>query len=290
MRTAERAILSRYDYRKRSNQFAFAIVCLVIATMVFTMIYPIAVTFMNSFKTTQEVNSFPPKFLPESWKLDNFTEGWRYMDIPHFMGNTFKIFAGNMVVTIFVLGLASFALSRLNLPYRKGIYLFFLMTLFIPPSTYIVPNFVNLKDLGLLNTFFAFWLPAGASAFNLLLLKSFFDNLHHEMFEAARMDGASDWRSFTTIALPLSVPIFSTLAIFVFSAVWNDWFWPSLVMHGDPNYPLATAIYKKVIAARGLKLNVKFAILAMTAVPPMIVFLIFQRYIMGGLQIGGVKG
>ena len=290
MRAAERAILSRYDYRKTSNKIAFALVCLVIAAMVLTMIYPIAVTFMNSFKTTVEVNSFPPKFLPESWKPDNFKEGWRYMDIPHFMGNTFKIFAGNMIVTIFALGLASFALSRLNLPYRRAIYLFFLMTLFIPPSTYIVPNFVNLKDLGLLNTFFAFWLPAGASAFNLLLLKSFFDNIHHEMFEAARIDGASDWRSFTRIALPLSVPIFSTLAIFVFSAVWNDWFWPSLVMHGDPNYPLATAIYKKVIAARGLKLNVKFAILAMTTIPPMIVFLIFQRYIMGGLQIGGVKG
>jgi len=290
LKNAERTILSRYDYRKTSNKFAFTLVCLVILLMVFSMLYPIAVTFMNSFKTTQEVNSFPPKFLPEAFKWDNYKSGLDYMNIPHFMGNTFKIFAGNMVVTIFVLGLASFALSRLNLPYRKGIYLFFLMTLFIPPSTYIVPNFVNLKDLGLLNTFFAFWLPAGASAFNLLLLKSFFDNIHHEMFEAARIDGASDWRSFTTIALPLSIPIFSTLAIFVFSTVWNDWFWPSLVMHGDPNYPLATAIYKKVILAKGLKLNVKFAILAMSSIPPMIVFLIFQRFIIGGLQVGGVKG
>jgi multiple sugar transport system permease protein len=164
------------------------------------------------------------------------------------------------------------------------------MTLFIPPSTYIVPNFVNLKDLGLMNSFFAFWLPAGASAFNMLLLKSFFDDINNELFEASRIDGASDWYGFTRIALPLALPIVSTLAIFIFSTAWNDWFWPSLVMHGDNHYPMATGIYKQVIQARGLKLNIKFAILSMVSVPPMIIFLVFQRFILRGLHLGGVKG
>jgi multiple sugar transport system permease protein len=165
-----------------------------------------------------------------------------------------------------------------------------MMTLFIPPTTYIIPNFVNLKDLGLMNSFAAFWLPAGANAFFLLLLKNFFDDIHYEIFEAARIDGASDWRSFIQIALPLSVPIFSTLAIFIFSSSWNDWFWPSLIMHNDSHYPLATAIYKYVINAKGLALNIRFAILTMVMIPPIVVFLVFQKYIMRGLHLGGVKG
>ncbi|SEC03716.1 carbohydrate ABC transporter permease [Paenibacillus sp. GP183] len=288
----ERGILSRYDTRRKANWIGFFLVLCVIILMVFTMLYPILFTFFNSFKGLVEINSFPPHLLPQDWHWENFREGWQYLNLPHFLGNTLAIFAGNMVATMFVLGLASFSMSRLSYPYRKAVYFFFLLTLFIPPSTYIVPNFVNLKDLGLLNTFWAFWLPAGASAFYLLLLKSFFDSLHLELFEAARIDGASEWRSFLQIALPLSAPIMSTLAIFVFASAWNDWFWPSLVMHGDPKYPLATAIYKKVVSGSvtGLKLNVKFAILSMVMLPPIAVFLIFQRFIIRGLHLGGVKG
>jgi multiple sugar transport system permease protein len=288
----ERGILSRYDSRRASTKIAFVLLTVLVIIMVVSMLYPIASTFMNSLKSLIEINSFPPKFFPSDWNFKNYADGWKYMDLPHFLGNTLIIFAGNMAVIIFALGLAAFSLSKLNVPYRKVILLFFLSTLFIPPSTYIVPNFVNLKDLGLLNTFTAFWLPAGASAFYLLLIKTFFDDIHHEMFEAARLDGASEWKCFTRIAFPLSIPIFSTLAIFVFATAWNDWFWPSLVMHGDPNYPLATAIYKKVIDGRvtGLKLNVKFAILSMIMIPPIIVFFIFQKYIMRGLHLGGVKG
>ncbi|THF77358.1 carbohydrate ABC transporter permease [Cohnella fermenti] len=266
------------------------VMAVVILFMVFTMLYPIGVTFTNSLKTVVEVNSFPPKFLPAGLEWGNYKEGWHYMDLPLFLKNTLLLFGGNLLVTMFVLGLAAFTLSKLRLPHRKLIYFFFLMTLFIPPSTYIVPNFVNLKDLHLLNTFWAFWLPAGASAFNLLLLKSFFDAISDEIFEASRIDGASNWYAFSRIALPLSIPIVSTLAIFIFSAAWNDWFWPSLVMHGDPKYPLATAIYKKVIQATGLKQNVKFAILSMVALPPIVVFLLFQRFILRGLHLGGVKG
>lgn len=263
---------------------------LVILAMVLSMLYPIAVTFLNSFKSVVDVNSFPPKLLPRDWVWTNFREGWDFLKLPLFMRNSFYLFAGNLVVTVLAVGGAAFALSKLNLPFRKGIFFFFLMTLFIPPSTYIVPNFVNLKDLHLMNSYFAFWLPAGASAFNMLLLKNFFDDINNEIFEASRIDGATNWYGFTRIALPLALPIISTLAIFLFSSAWNDWFWPSLVMHGDNHYPVSTAIYKQVIAARGLKLNIKFAILTMVAIPPMIIFLVFQRFIMRGLHLGGVKG
>lgn len=290
MKQMDRGILSSFDLKKKPILVGYSIMVLVLIIMSCSMVYPILTTLFNGLKTNVEVNSFPPKFLPNVWHFDNFDKGWNFIDLPEFLRNTLYIFGGNLVITVVVLGLASFSLSKLNVPYRRGIYFFFMMTLFIPPTTYIIPNFVNLKDLGLMNSFAAFWLPAGANAFFLLLLKNFFDDIHYEIFEAARIDGASDWRSFIQIALPLSVPIFSTLAIFIFSSSWNDWFWPSLIMHNDSHYPLATAIYKYVINAKGLALNIRFAILTMVMIPPIVVFLVFQKYIMRGLHLGGVKG
>jgi multiple sugar transport system permease protein len=290
MKNADRGILSHYDLRKPKYKLMYILMILIIAAMVCSMLYPVTVMLFNAFKPNTEVNSFPPTYFPNEVEWGNFHKAWDFIDIPLFFRNTLYIFLGNITVIFTALGLAAFSLSRLNIPYKKGIYFFFLMTLFIPPTTYIIPNFVNLKDFGLLNSFAALWLPAGANAFFLLLLKTFFDEIHHEIFEAARMDGASEWRCFFQIAVPLSIPIFSTLGIFIFAAVWNDWFWPSMVMHDNQKYPLSTAIYQYVIQARRLDLNVKFAILSMVTIPPIAVFLLFQKFIMRGLHLGGVKG
>ncbi|MBJ6360388.1 carbohydrate ABC transporter permease [Paenibacillus sp. GCM10012307] len=291
MKSHERGILSRYDFNRLNVKLIYGFMVLITVVMVITMLYPIFSTLFNAVKSNQEVNSFPPHFLPQgSWHWENFTKGWNYIPLPTFLKNTLLIFVGNMVATVVVTGMAAYSLSRLRLPKKQLISFFFMMTLFIPPTTYLIPNFLNLQDLGLLNSYWAFWLPAGANAYYLLLLKSFFDSLHSELFEAGRIDGASELRCFLQIAIPLSIPIFSTLAIFVFSTAWNEWFWPSMVMHSDKMYPLATAIYKYIVNARMLDLNIRFSILTMIMLPPIVVFLLFQRFIIGGLHLGGVKG
>lgn len=286
----ERGILSDSDLKKPLNRMVYGIMVLCILVMIVTMLYPILMTMFNGLKTNQEVNTFPPHFFPETWNWSNFKEGWEYINLPMFLKNTIFVFVGNLLMTIFVLGLASFSISRLKVPYYRAIYFFILMTLFIPASSYMIPNFVNLKDLGLLNTFWAFWLPAGASAYYFLLMKNFFDGIHPEIFEAARIDGASEVTSYIRIAVPLSVPIFATLAIFIFSGAWNDWFWPSLVLHSEEKYTLATAIYKYVINARSMDNSIKFTILFMVMVPPILVFLVFQRFIMRSVNLSAVKG
>ncbi|MEK4005546.1 carbohydrate ABC transporter permease [Paenibacillus sp. FSL H3-0333] len=290
MKSADRGILSEHDLKKTSNRVVYGIMVLFIVLMIFSMLYPILMTMFNGLKSNIEVNSFPPHFFPQEWHFGNLKDALDYIDLAMFLRNTLYIFAGNMVATLFVLGLASFSISRMNVPYRKAFYFFFLMTLFIPATSYMIPNFVNLKELGLLNQYAAFWLPAGANTFFFLLLKNFFDGIHPEILEAARMDGASEPRSFFTIAVPLSVPIFATLAIFIFSTAWNDWFWPSLVMHSEEKYTLATAIYKYVINVKALNTNIKFAILFIVSLPPILVFLVFQKFIMRGVSLSAVKG
>ncbi|OMF99827.1 carbohydrate ABC transporter permease [Paenibacillus sp. FSL R7-0337] len=290
MKSADRGILSEHDLKKTSNRVVYGIMLLFIVLMIFSMLYPILMTMFNGLKSNIEVNSFPPHFFPQVWHFGNLKDALDYIDLAMFLRNTLYIFAGNMVATLIVLGLASFSISRMHVPYRKAFYFFFLMTLFIPATSYMIPNFVNLKELGLLNQYAAFWLPAGANTFFFLLLKNFFDGIHPEILEAARMDGASEPRSFFTIAVPLSIPIFATLAIFIFSTAWNDWFWPSLVMHSEEKYTLATAIYKYVINVKALNTNIKFAILFIVSLPPILVFLVFQKFIMRGVSLSAVKG
>ncbi|MDQ0089178.1 multiple sugar transport system permease protein [Paenibacillus anaericanus] len=286
----ERGILSDSDLNKPLNKIVYGVMVLCLGVMACTMLYPILMTMFNGFKSNQEVNTFPPTFFPTVLHWENFKEGWNYINLPMFLKNTLLIFVGNLVVTIVVLGLASFSISRIRVPYSKVVYFFILMTLFIPASSYMIPNFVNLKELGLLNSYWAFWLPAGANAYYFLLMKNFFDGIHPEIFEAARIDGASELTSYIRIAIPLSVPIFATLAIFIFSTAWNDWFWPSLVMHTEDKFTLATAIYKYVIQARYLDSSVKFSILFMVMIPPIFVFLGFQKFIMRSVNLSAVKG
>jgi multiple sugar transport system permease protein len=290
VKTYDRGILSVYDLKKPGTRIMYYLIMLVVLIMACSMLYPMLILFFNGVKLNTEVNSFPPTFLPTEWHFENYHKAWGYIKLPLFARNTLFIFAGNMIITVIVLGLASFSLSRMNVPYKKAIFYFFLLTLFIPPTTYIIPNFVNLKDLGLINSFWALWLPAGANAFFLLLLKSFFDGINMELFESARIDGASELRLFYQSAFPLSVPVFATLAIFVFATAWNDWYWPSLILSTNDRYPLATAISKYVDNVRRLDINLRFAILSMITFPPVLVFLLFQKYIVRGLNFGGIKG
>ncbi|QGQ94382.1 carbohydrate ABC transporter permease [Paenibacillus psychroresistens] len=286
----ERGILSIYDLKKPFNKFIYLLVSLAILIMVITMIYPILQTFFSGMKPNAELNTFPPKFFPSRIVFKNFKDALTLLPLGSFFLHTIYIFIGNIIFSLSVLSLAAYSLSRMRVPFRKVIFMFLLLALFIPSSTYLIPNYLNLVQLNLLNKFAALWLPSAASAFYLLLIKTFFDSIHPEMFEAARIDGASDFRCFVGIAIPLSVPIYATLTIFIFNAVWNDWFWPNLVIGDAKHIPLASAIQVYVLNARLTEYSVKFATYTIATIPPLIVFAFFQKFILRGVQLGGVKG
>lgn len=288
--TEERAIMSRYDFRKTSVKLIYGLMVACIALISLSMLYPFLNTFMGSLKSTEEFFAFPTPFFPSQLRWENYQESFIYFDITKYFMNTVFIFIGNTFFSLIFIGLAAYSLSHLRVPMKKWITLYFLSTLLIPAASYLIPNFLNLKGFGMLNTYWAFWLPAGANAFFLLLLKNFFDGLHKELFESARIDGASELRCFLNIAIPLSTPILVTLILLGFSTTWNDFYWSSLVMNED-KLPLAAAIYSKFMKGGStINWNIRFAILSMTLIPPVVVFLFFQKYIIGGLSVGAVKG
>ncbi|WP_372633795.1 carbohydrate ABC transporter permease [Cohnella sp.] len=288
----ERGILSYFDYRKKTVAAGYAIMLAVLALLSYSMIYPFLVTIFNAFKTRGDIYTFPPTLLPREWVFGNFKEGFQFVDIVRYMLNTFAIYIGSMAFAIVCIGLAAFSLSHLKIPFRQGFTLFFMCTLLIPSATYMIPNYLNLKELQLLDSYWAFWLPSAANAFWILLLKSFFDGIHKELFEAARIDGASELRCFIGMAVPLSFPIIATILIFGFTASWNEWFWAGLVISSPDKYPIATAVYKYVLSgeSNNIQVNVKFAVMTIVMVPPLLMFAFLQKYIIRGVNLSAVKG
>jgi multiple sugar transport system permease protein len=288
--TQDRTILSSHDFKKTSVKvgYGFMVLCIVLISL--SMLYPFVNTFLNSVKSTQEFFAFPAPFFPSDWLWGNYKESLVYLDIFMHFKNTLFLFVGSMFFCLIFIGLAAYSLSHLRVPIKKWITLYFMSTLLIPATTYIIPNFLNLRSLGLLDSYWAYWLPFGANAFYLLLLKNFFDTIHKELLESARIDGASELRSFLSLAIPLSVPILITLILLGFSTIWNDFYWSNLVFKNDM-LPLAAAIYNKIMyTGSTINWNIRFAILTMTLIPPVVLFLFFQKYIIDGLSVGAVKG
>ncbi|OZB98296.1 carbohydrate ABC transporter permease [Paenibacillus sp. XY044] len=286
----ERSIVSSFDLNKIPVKIGYGFMVLALLAIAVAMLYPFGMTVFGSLKTREEIFVFPPTYFPHHLAWHNYSEGFAYVNIARAFGNTLILYAGNAASALLIPGLAAFSLAHMKIPYRKIVTMFFMSTLMIPSATYLIPNFLNLKSLGLLDSYWAFWLPAGASAFNILLLKSFFDGINKELFEAARIDGASELRCFFNIAAPLSLPVISTLLIFAFTATWNDWYWPSLVLSAKEKYPISSLVYYDIVTAQKLTWNVKFSVLTAIMIPPLIFFLIFQKNIMHGLNIAGVKG
>ncbi len=167
----------------------------------------------------------------------------------------------------------------------------------VPPVVYLIPQFVNISDLplihvSLINSWAGVWLPEAASALNILILKSFFDTIPTDLTDAARLDGANALQLFTRIILPLSRPALAVITIFTVIASWKDFLWPLLVLSDSHLQPLIVAIYHASGINSNFPLPFTYLIagLVLASIPPIILFLLFQRQIIRGINLTGLKG
>ena len=169
-------------------------------------------------------------------------------------------------------------------------------TMMMPSQIRMVPNYISMLhfpfayDIGgvnLLNTFWPLWLPPAANAFNIVLFKNAFDSLSNTYVEAAKLDGCTNFGVFFKIMLPLSMPIIIYVSIGALSGAWSDFFGPLLYLTGIPTTPLR--VYN-LQSDTSVQMNTKFMGLVLSSIPPFLIFLVFQKHILGGINIGGVKG
>jgi multiple sugar transport system permease protein len=200
---------------------------------------------------------------------------------------------GSWATQLIVATTAGYTLAILKPPGTRILTALVLGTLFVPSIVLLVPLYLSIVDvpflhIKLINTFWAVWLPAGASAFNVLLMKRFFDNIPREIFEAAQVDGAGAFRLFWSIVLPLSRPIVGVVSVFAVIGTWKDFLWPLLVLP-DPNMqPLSVRL---PTLQPTTQLDIFLAALAIATLIPVVLFLVFQRmFLQGGDVSGAVKG
>lgn len=246
-----------------------------------------------AISTTQDTLRAPMELFPSGVDWANLATAWTDVHIDRYFANSMIIALGSWFVQLVVATTGGYALAVLRPRYGPVLYWLVLSTLFVPAVVLLVPLYLTILSPPLLgtsmvNSFWAVWLPAGANAFNVLLAKRFFDNLPREIFEAARIDGAGPLRIFCSVLLPMSRPILGVISVFAFIAAWKDFLWPLLVLP-DPNVqPLSVRL---PTLARSIELDVLLAALTISALIPVVLFLVFQRTFLRSAGLGGaIKG
>ena len=258
---------------------------LVLFTAAFLL--PLVWVLLGAFKPPAELAQQPPTILPETWEPGAYVDAWNYMELGKFFVNTLVVAIGAWAVQMAVIVPAAYALSKLRPIFGNVIMGLMLATLMLPSTAVLVPVYLTLTDLDLLNNPAGIWLPAAANALNVYLLKRFFDQIPEELLEAARIDGAGTWTTLVRIVLPISRPILAVVSIFAVVAAWKDFIWPLLVFPDPAKQTLSVALQR---FAPDTPINLLLAGLVLASLPMVALFLAFQRHILAGLTAGGVKG
>lgn len=258
---------------------------LVLFTAAFLL--PLVWVLLGAFKPPAELAQQPPTILPRTWEPGAYVDAWNYMDLGRFFLNTFVVAIGAWAVQMAVIVPAAYALSKLKAWGGNVILGLMLATLMLPSTAVLVPVYLTLVDLDLLNNPAGIWLPAAANALNVYLLKRFFDQIPEELLEAARIDGANAWTTLVRVVLPISRPILAVVSIFAIVAAWKDFIWPLLVFPDPAKQTISVALQR---FAPDTPINLLLAGLVLASLPMVALFLAFQRHILAGLTAGGVKG
>ncbi|MER5558742.1 MULTISPECIES: carbohydrate ABC transporter permease [unclassified Streptomyces] len=262
--------------------------------LLFTLVFvgPLYWMAVNGLKSTEEFTRIPPTLVPHGVHTDNFSNAWRVTDFAKLLLNTLWYAFGALAFQLVLDVAAAYSLSKLRPVFGKAILGMMLATLMIPAAVLVVPQYLTVLDVpifkrNLLNTPWAIWLPSVTNAFNIFLLKRFFDSIPRELLDAASIDGASPLRTLRSVVLPISRPILGVVSIFAVVGVWKDFLWPMLTLPDPAKQTLNVGIYS---LAQGVPENWLTAALAMASIPTLLIFIVFQRNIMSGLTAGGLKG
>jgi multiple sugar transport system permease protein len=278
--------------RPGGKRIYWILVALTVVTFTLVFTGPLYWMVTGGLKTAQEVAQVPPTLYPEHPDPRNYADAWTALSIGRLLFNTVYYAVGALAFQLVFDVAAAYAFSKLRPVLGGAILGLMLATLMIPSTVLVIPQYVTVIDLpvlhwNMLDSPWVIWLPAVTNAFNIFLLKRFFDSIPDDFMAAAAVDGAGPLRTLLSIVLPMSRPILGVVSIFSITAVWKDFLWPLLVEPSSQNRTVNVGIYA---FSTGLTQNVVIAGAVIAAIPTVVFFLIFQKSIMAGLTTGGLKG
>ncbi|RKY59886.1 MAG: carbohydrate ABC transporter permease [Candidatus Neomarinimicrobiota bacterium] len=255
------------------------------------LILPFLWIISTSLKGNESIFAIPPQWIPDKIHWDNYTNVFEKMPFFTYLRNSIFVSGMTIIGTLLSSSLVAYAFACLKWPGRNGVFIFVLATMMLPMQVTMIPLFVLFKNFGWLNTFKPLIVPAffGGGAFNIFLLRHFFLTIPGELFDAARIDGCSEWRIYWNIVLPLAKPALATVAILTFMMTWNDFFGPLIYLSDKLKGTLALGL-AMFVGQHQTEWGMLMAASVMMMIPMIVLFFLFQKYFIKGFMMSGIKG
>lgn len=252
------------------------------------MVIPFVWMVSTSFKLPKEIFVFPPTWIPSEATLKNYIDLFRNLDFARPFINTVVVAGSITLLSVLFSSMAGFAFAKFRFKGRDALFMLVLATIMVPGQMTIIPVFLMLRHLGLINTYAGLILPAMVSAFNVFFMRQFIITIPDDLLEAAKMDGAKEGFLYFKIILPLCRPALSTIAIFTFTGSWNSFLWPLIIAQDERMYTLPVAI--SVLAGQyGENIAIQMAGSCIVIAPILVFFIFAQRYFIKGIALTGMK-
>lgn len=286
-------VIRDYDLRSKGVRIGLVFIYIACAVIFVVSIFPIIWVFLAGFKELREYYGTMQflgnkSFLPKVFDFNQYADTWGDMKFYRYYINSIWSVAGSIVCALIFNGLLAYGLSILKPKGHKVIYSLVMFSLLIPATTCITPLFANLTRLKMTGYFTPLWLAAGANAFHVILFKQFFDSFPKSMLEAGRIDGCGPLQIFSRIVMPLSKPIIVVVSIYVINGTWSDFLLPYLVL--DNKYKtVMVKLFEYRSANTTNDLDVLRAVV-FSIIPPIILFIIFQKKLTENITTSGIKG
>jgi ABC-type glycerol-3-phosphate transport system permease component len=258
-----------------------------LSTVALLMTLPFLWMVLTSLKTLDEVANV--SWLPSHPHWRNYLQVFRSIAFGRFYWNSIFVAAWTTFLQVLTSSMAAYSFARLRWRGRDKIFLLYLSTMMLPSLVLLIPNYQIVVRLHLVDTFTGLILPAAFSAFGTFLLRQFMLGIPASLDEAAEIDGASKWQIFWDIILPLTRPGLITLTIFTFIGSYNSFFWPLVMLKSESRYTLPIGLMY-FDSTQGQTTHLLMAATTMNVLPPIVIFVVFQKYLVKGIQIGAVKG
>ncbi|MFS0699796.1 carbohydrate ABC transporter permease [Cellulomonas sp. 179-A 4D5 NHS] len=276
---------------RRGNGATRTLLYVALGVLSLLFISPLIYMVSTSFKTTADAASTTPQWIPANPTLQAYesvltTEG---TPVLRWLLNSLASATAQTLLVLITASMAAYALARIDFTGKRWVFGLIIATLFVPPVILLIPNYLIVGRLGWLDTLLAVIVPGAAGAFGVFFLRQFFLSLPKELEEAAFIDGATRWRTFRQIILPLSRPALVTLALLSFLTNWNDFLWPVYVLFSPENQTLPAGL-STLQNANAVRYDLLMAGAVIASVPVLLIYMAAQRYVVEGVGRAGLKG
>jgi putative chitobiose transport system permease protein len=278
--------------RKEQKLFkGIKIVLLYVLLVVIALIFigPFIWLLSTAFKSnTQDVFGFPPSFIPAPPVLDYFIEAWTVIPFPKYMLNSLLLLLIMVPAHIFLTALTAYPLARMTFPGRQFIFYAIIATMFLPEEGKLVPLFIIVDKLGMVDSWWGIIMPGLVGGFSIFLMRQAYLGIPKEVEEAAIIDGCGPFRVWWSVILPLTKPTLAALSVFSFISVWNSFMWPLIILKDENLYPIALGL-ASLSGTFGVDVKTMAAGVVISLIPIIIFYIAMQRHFISGLQ-GSIKG